>query len=173
MYCKKVSLRDFRNINACSVEFCDGINILVGENAQGKTNLLEALWLFNGSRSFRGSKDNELIGFGRDFARLTIMFTSAQREQTAEIIITGVKKIVTLNGVEKSSASEVSGSICSVIFTPDHLSLVKEGPAERRKFIDNAIVQIKPSYYSLLNRYNQTLSQRNALLKEINYKKEL
>lgn len=169
----RLQFEGYRNLKDNFILPKNGINVIHGDNAQGKTNLLEALWLFNGSRSFRGAKDNELIGFGRDFARLTIMFTSAQREQTAEILITGGKKIVTLNGVEKSSASELSGSICSVIFTPDHLSLVKEGPAERRKFIDNAIVQIKPSYYSLLNRYNQTLSQRNALLKEINYKKEL
>ncbi len=169
----RLQFEGYRNLKDNFILPDDGINIIYGDNAQGKTNLLEALWLFCGSRSFRGAKDNELIGFERDYMKLSLNFKSAQREQTAEITICEGKKLVTLNGIEKSSASQLSGSICSVIFSPDHLALVKNGPAERRKFIDNAISQIKPRYSDTLNKYNQTLNQRNALLKEIPYKKEL
>lgn len=169
----RLQFEGFRNLKDNFILPIDGINIIYGDNAQGKTNLLEVLWLFNGSKSFRGGKDNELINFDSDFSKISLIFKAREREQTAEIIISNGKKTVSLNGVKKNSASELAGSFCSVIFSPDHLSLIKEGPVERRKFIDNAITQIRPRYLSFLNKYNQTLNQRNALLKEIPYKKEL
>ena len=169
----KFQFEGFRNLKDNYILPINGVNVIFGSNAQGKTNVLEGIWLFNGSRSFRGAKDNELIGFDRDAMRLSVEFVSAQREQTAEIFISNQKKEVMLNGIKKNYVSELAGSLCFVIFSPEHLTLVKNGPAERRKFIDSAIVQIKPSFMHLSNQYNQTVNQRNALLKEIPYKREL
>ena len=151
----------------------DGINVIYGDNAHGKTNILECMYMFNGTKSFRMAKDSEMIGFDKEFCKLSLMFFSGGREQSAQIIITQNKKEAILNGIKKQYVTELAGSLCMVVFSPDHLSLIKEGPSERRKFIDNAISQIKPRYIKLLNQYNQTLNQRNALLKEINYKREL
>ncbi len=157
----------FRNLEDGELEPCAGVNVLYGTNAQGKTNLVEAIWLLSGNRSFRGSKDSELIGFGREFARIGATFFSEGREQTAEIVYAKGKKEAFLNGIKQSGTSGLLGKLCAVVFSPEHLTLVKGSPAERRSFIDGAVCQIKPGFRGTLLEYNKTLQNRNALLKDI------
>lgn len=173
MIVKSLEYENFRNLKKSSVSPCDGVNLIYGQNAQGKTNLIEAIWLFSGNRSFRSSKDNELISFGGDFFKISLDFISGGRDQKCEITFTPEKKEIILNSVVKNTASELFTSFCCVVFSPEHLSLVKGGPAERRKFIDNAICQKSKIYYSALSEYNKILFQRNNLLKEIYYNKDL
>ncbi len=157
----------FRNLETASITPCENINIIYGDNAQGKTNIIEAIWLLTGNKSFRGAKESEFIKFNEDFAKINAGFYSQGRNQSAEIIYSKGKKEVFLNGVKKSGSSGLLGQMCSVVFSPEHLSLIKSGPIERRKFIDNALCQIKPSYRNTLLQYNKILANRNALLKDI------
>lgn len=165
MKINSIDIENFRNIEKLNLTF-DDVNIIYGENAQGKTNLIEAVYLFTGSKSFRGVRDKELIRFDSDFARLKIEFENKIRRQNAEIFIEN-KRTASLNGVKKRSASSLGEELKAVIFSPVHLSMVKDGPAERRKFIDNALCQLKFNYRKLLKEYNRALAQRNMLLKNI------
>ena len=168
MYCKKVSLKDFRNISACSVEFCDGINILVGENAQGKTNLLEAVFYASVGRSFRASASNEMIKFGSKSAEVSIDYLSEKKERSDNITIrlfSDKKKTVEKNHLRVEKLSDIVGSFRAVLFCPEHLSLIKDGPLERRNYLDIAISRISPKYIYSLQRYGYFLKQRNALLR--------
>lgn len=169
----RLSYSGYRNLKPGELEPDGGINVIYGKNAQGKTNLLEAMWLFTGGRSFRGSKDADLIGYGEPRAEVNLTFFSEEREQTARIRVENGRRSASLNEVPKRSASELIGKFCAVMFSPEHLSLVREGPAFRRNFIDSALCQIQPSYAALLSRYNHTLVQRNALLKDIPRHSEL
>lgn len=164
MKINKITLENYRNIESLTLDFED-INIIWGENAQGKTNLIEAIYLFTGARSFRGTKDSQLIKFGCDKSNLKIEFISNDREQSAEIEIKD-KRRATLNGIYKRSPAELGEEIKTVVFSPVHLSMIKDGPSERRKFIDMALCQLKANYRNLLKEYNRALVQRNALLKK-------
>lgn len=165
MKINSISIENFRNIEKLDLDF-DDVNIIYGQNAQGKTNLIEAIYLFTGSKSFRGVKDRELIRFGSDFSKLKINFESENRNQNAEIRIDG-KRTAYLNGIKKKSPSVLGEELKAVIFSPVHLSMVKDGPSERRRFIDNALCQLKYNYRNVLKEYNRALSQRNMLLKDI------
>ncbi|MCD7723873.1 MAG: DNA replication/repair protein RecF [Clostridiales bacterium] len=165
MKIESIEIENFRNIEKMSAEF-DGTNIIYGENAQGKTNLIEAIYLFCGSKSFRKTKDKELIMFGKDYARLKIEFEGKERRQNAQIIIKE-RRAAELNGIKKQFATALSQDIKVIIFSPDHLTMVKNGPAERRKFIDAALCQIKSGYRNVLKEYNRSLVQRNILLKDV------
>ena len=167
MFIQNLSFENYRNLQNSSLSPGENINIICGNNAQGKTNLIECMWLLTGGRSFRGAKDRELISFDQKFARVKAAFFSTNREQTVEILIQNNKRTPFLNGVQKNYLSEIIGSFCAVIFSPNHLTLVKNGPDERRNFIDSALCQIKPSYAMFLSRYRKILNQRNALLKAI------
>ncbi|MDE6125086.1 MAG: DNA replication/repair protein RecF, partial [Eubacterium sp.] len=160
-----IEIENYRNIENLSLDF-DDINIIYGENAQGKTNLIEAIYLFTGSKSFRGVKDSHLVKFKCDFARLKADFFSKEREQNAEILIKG-RRSAELNGVKKSTPAVLGEEIKAVIFSPVHLSMVKDGPAERRKFVDNALCQLKSNYRTVLKEYNRCLAQRNIILKDM------
>ena len=173
MVIKSVSFENFRNLGNTEIFPDEGINVIYGDNAQGKTNLIEALWLFTGGRSFRGAKDNEMIAFGEKFARIRLNFYACQRDQTLEIIIQNNKRSAILNDVPRNYLSQIVGSFCSVVFSPDHLTLIKSGPEERRNFIDAALCQIMPSYASHLSRYKRILNERNSLLKDIPRHREL
>ena len=140
-----IEAQNFRNLKDIKLDFGD-VNIIYGENAQGKTNLLEAIYLFTGSKSFRGAKDADLISFGSEFARLSIDFESDGREQNAALFIDG-KRHASLNGIKKKSPAALGEEIKAVIFSPVHLSMIKDGPTERRKFIDGALCQIKSNYF--------------------------
>ena len=167
MIIKKISFENFRNLKNDEIEPCETINVIYGDNAQGKTNILEALWMFCGGHSFRGTKDKELIQFGKDFAKLNVTFFSQNREQTAQIIFKAGKRDVVINGVKKPSTSALIGRYTAVIFSPEDLTLIKRGPSGRRRFIDSAICREKLQNAVLISKYNQTLSQRNALIKDI------
>lgn len=159
-----IYIKNFRNIESLSLDF-DNVNIIYGENAQGKTNLIEAIYLFTGGKSFRGVRDKDLIMFGKDAAELKINFKN-EREQTARIVI-DKKRTAYLNGIKKKSPTMLGEELKAVVFSPSHLSMVKDGPAERRKFIDGALCQLKYSYRNLLRDYSRALAQRNMLLKDI------
>lgn len=173
MKVNSVELNNFRNISALRLDANEGVNVIYGENAQGKTNILEGIWLFTGCKSFRGAKDSDLIRFNEDFARLKLSFSDNQRDKRTDITIGNKKKSISLNDVPLKSSAELIGTFYAVIFSPSHLSLIKDGPSERRRFIDTALCQLKPSYAESLARYRHTLQQRNALLKDINLNSQL
>ena len=168
-----LAFSNYRNLRASTFCPAENVNVIYGDNAQGKTNLLEAIWLFTGGRSFRGAKDAELIAFLEKKAVLNLEFFAQNREQTASIDLAYPKRKITLNGVEKKSSAALVGNFCAVVFSPVHLYLVKEGPMIRRKFLDAAICQIKPAYAAALHKYNQTLLQRNSLLKDLRFHADL
>ncbi|MDR0314435.1 MAG: DNA replication/repair protein RecF [Oscillospiraceae bacterium] len=163
---------NYRNLKRFEINPCKNVNIIFGDNAQGKTNLIEGIWLFTGCRSFRGSKDCEYINFENEQAMLELDFFGQGRDQNSKILVSDKKK-VELNGVTLSSPSKLTSEFLAVVFSPAHLSIVKDGPSLRRKFLDTAICQLKPKYAGALLQYNRALSQRNALLKDITYHSEL
>ncbi|MDE5604056.1 MAG: DNA replication/repair protein RecF, partial [Eubacterium sp.] len=160
-----IEIQNFRNLENLKTDF-DDVNIIYGENAQGKTNLLEAVYLFTGSKSFRGVKDSQLVQFSKNFSKLKAEFYSNKREQNAEILIKN-KRSATLNGIKKSTPAMLGDDIKAVIFSPVHLSMIKDGPIERRKFIDNALCQLNSNYRNALKEYNRCLQQRNIVLKDM------
>lgn len=172
MRVNSLKAKNYRNIKSLEIFPCENVNIIYGENAQGKTNLLESIWLFTGCRSFRGSKEQDFINFETDFSLLELGFFGNSREQCAKIKIQD-KRRAELNGVSFPSASKLIGEFFAVVFAPTHLSLIKEGPSQRRKFLDIALCQLKPRYANALTQYNRAILQRNALLKDINYHSEL
>ena len=165
MKINSINITDFRNIKNLKTEF-DDVNIIWGENAQGKTNLIEAIYLFTGAKSFRGVKDRELVRFNCDSAKLQIEFEAGGRKQNAELLIKG-RREATLNGIKKKSAAALGDEIKTVIFSPVHLSMIKDGPLERRRFVDGALCQLKSGYKNLLKDYNRALVQRNNLLRDL------
>ncbi len=162
-----IKTENFRNIELTELLPENGVNVIYGENAQGKTNILEAIWLFTGCKSFRSAKDAELIKFGEDIAKLKISFNDGIRNKTADIAIGKNKKKAFLNGVELEGTSELIGQFYSVIFSPSHLSLIQDGPVFRRRFLDTALCELKPKYSDYLANYKRALVQRNALLKDL------
>lgn len=173
LYIKSLTFQNYRNLKNSELIPSKGINLICGDNAQGKTNLIECIWLFTGGRSFRGAKDSELISFDKESSKIQVCFYAFGREQKIEIHIKNNRRAATLNDVPKNYISQIIGKFCAVIFSPNHLSLIKSGPEERRNFIDSAICQIKPSYPSLLTKYRRVLNERNALLKDIPKHREL
>lgn len=167
MIVNRLGLSQYRNMTEEQFSPGPGVNVICGSNAQGKTNLLEGLWLFTGGRSFRGAKDSELVAFGEPMANVRLDFFARDREQRAQLTVENGRRKASLNGVDRGPASSLIGEFCAVVFSPAHLSLVKDGPADRRKFLDAAICQQKPAYAALLSRYAHTLTQRNALLKDV------
>jgi len=167
-----LELVHFRNIDAMQLHFGEHVNIIYGENAQGKTNILEALWLFTGMKSFRASKDAEQIQFHQNEARIKVSFLADNLEQTAAIHFEE-KKSAFLNEVKVGSVAALSENYHAVIFSPEHLSLIKGGPQQRRLFCDNALCQIKPHFAQFLSKYKKNLVQRNAILKDYKYNTSL
>lgn len=167
MQVTRLTFDRFRNLETGEWKPYEGVNVILGENGHGKTNLLEALWLFTGAKSFRGAKDSELTAFDAEQSRLTMEFLADGREQEAEINIKARRSAV-LNGVSQSAASHLAGVFCGVVFSPAHLSLIKGGPQERRRLIDAAYCQLRPTYVKTLTEYSRILTQRNALCKAKN-----
>lgn len=168
MLCKKVELQNFRNAECETVTFDSGINVLHGENAQGKTNLLEAIYYVSLGKSFRGSKDAEIIRFGEEYAAISLDFIAQGREQNVTMRFSDnarQKKTVTHNGVKITKLSELVGEFRAVLFSPDHLQMIKDGPSLRRNYLDVAISQLKPMYLHSLQKYNKILLNRNKLIK--------
>lgn len=166
MYCKAISVRNFRNIEEAEISFCEGVNILAGENAQGKTNLLEAIFYPSVGRSFRGAHTPEIIRFGEKTAHIHMEYRDRKRDQTIDIRLSRDKqRQIEKNGLRLDKLSELVGSFRAVLFCPEHLSMIKDGPSERRSYMDIAISSLYPSYLYSLQTYSHLLRQRNALLK--------
>ncbi|MBQ2715400.1 MAG: DNA replication/repair protein RecF [Clostridia bacterium] len=166
MKVKKICAEDFRNIERAEVEFSDGINLLFGANAQGKTNLLEAICYFSLGKSFRGAKDAEFIAFDKRTAKLSLDFEDKVRERNLTIDFSkDHARHIEQNGMKISRMSEIIGLFRAVIFCPEHLNIIKEGPSMRRFYLDVAISQLRPLYLRSLQRYNHILMQRNKLIK--------
>ena len=166
MLCKKVELCNFRNVESQTVEFSDGVNVLHGENAQGKTNLLEAIYYISLGKSFRTAHDAEIIRFGEEYASISLDYEGAGRGQNITMRFSDKqRKNVTHNGVKITKLSELVGSFRAVLFSPDHLQMIKDGPALRRNYLDVAISQIRPMYLYSLQKYNKILKNRNTLIK--------
>ena len=166
MYIESIVLEHFRNMGRLELTPCQGINVIYGDNAQGKTNLAEAIWLFTGAKSFRGSKEKEMVQFGQEQATALLHFYGGGRSQQAKLRI-GNQRQMELNEIALPSPAKMAGVFYSVVFSPVHLSLVKEGPALRRRFLDTALCQVVPKYGSYLREYHRVLDQRNALLKDL------
>ena len=165
MYLKNLEFVSFRNLENTEYTPCENINVVYGDNAQGKTNLLEAVWMFCGAKSFRGTRDKGLVNFNAEFSRLDARFFSAGREQNARIKI-DFRRTAVLNGVELPSVYDLNNSFCAVVFAPDHLNLIKGEPKLRRSFLDTAISSLRPNYQKNLSIYIKALKQRNAVLYE-------
>lgn len=174
MYLEKIEYENYRNLKKGEFIPDKNMNIIYGENAQGKTNLIEAIWLFTGKKSFRGTKDTQLINIDSEnqTALLKCSFFSSERQQTGEIIITN-KRLASMNDVNLSSASGLSENFTAILFSPADMDLIKEGPIVRRKFLDNAISTVRPKYENILHSYNRAVMQRNSILKDIAYHSEL
>lgn len=168
MKINSLNCKNFRNIEDINIVPCDEMNVICGENAQGKTNIIEAIWLFTGAKSFRGAKDNEFIKFGTERAIIDLNFESFGVENEAQIIIDSQKKAI-LNQKQLKSTSLLAGNFNAIVFSPTDLSLIKDGPSARRKFLDIAIGQLKPSYITLLRDYIRAVTQRNRIIKEYKY----
>ncbi len=168
MYVKKISLKNYRNIERLDLELKNGVNIFYGQNAQGKTNLLESIYIGATGRSHRTHKDKELIKFGKDEAHIRL---EVQKETIFDKIDIHLKndskKGIAINNIPISKLGELFGYLNVVIFSPEDLSLIKQGPQERRKFIDMELCQINNIYYYNLSQYYKVLKQRNSLLKKI------
>lgn len=174
MKATSLTLTDFRNYASQSVEFTDGLNVLYGENASGKTNMLESIYLCSVLRSPRTTKDKELIRIGATKAKIKIAVEKKYRKHTIDIQIDEVgKKKVAIDGLPVQRAGELLGVLGVVYFSPDEMKLVKESPAERRSFLDVGLSQQQKSYFVALQRYNKALKQRNNLLKESKFSENL
>ncbi len=166
MKLNELRAKGFRNLAETVYEPGEGVNVIFGENAQGKTNLLEAIWLMSGLKSFRGAKDQELIAFGAPFAKLKATYENAVRENRAELTIAD-KKTAVLNGVKLGSAAGFLGKFSAVVFAPSFLSIVKSGPEERRRFLDASVCQLRPAAAASVTEFSRLLKQRGALLKDV------
>lgn len=172
MKINSIKIENFRNIEHMELHPGSGVNVICGENAQGKTNLLEAMWLFTGLRSFRGAKEKEFLRFSCPEASLQMEYHNGVRDMEAAILI-DEKRHVSVNGISYPSANKTVGEFLAFVFSPNHLTLVQGGPAERRKFMNTALCQIKPNYAGQLAQFNRSLHQRNILLKDAVYHSEL
>ena len=166
MICKKLKTRFFRNLIETEINPCESINIIYGENGQGKTNILEAMWLFCGLKSFRGAKDSEMLFFESEWFQNELDFFAEDRNQTAKIRFVDGKRETTLNGIKKTTAARQQNSFSAVAFAPQHMSIVKDGPSVRRRFLDTALSGLSGEYYTQLSEYSKGLAQRNSLLKD-------
>ncbi len=174
MIVEGIRLINFRNYNNLSVSFNSNINIMVGKNAQGKTNLLEAIYICSTGRSFRTSRDREIINFDKEEAYIGANLRVGQLEKFTEIKLHREKsKRIKVNKVELKSYKELNTGLKVVVFSPEDLKLIKDGPNLRRSYLDSSISQLKPLYYYNLNRYYKILIQRNNLLKSVRFKGNL
>lgn len=174
MYLEKIEYDNYRNLKKGEFIPDKNVNVIYGENAQGKTNLIEAIWLFTGKKSFRGTKDAQLVNI-KNFdkpANLKVSFFSNKRHQTGEISILN-KRTASVNDINLKSMSELSEKFTAILFSPADMDLVKDGPLIRRKFLDNAISILRPKYEKVLQSYNHAVMQRNTVLKDIIHHRDL
>ena len=166
MWISKINLNNFRNYKNEIIELNKNINIFYGENAQGKTNIIESIFLCSMGKSFRAKKDTEMIQLGKEKAIIEIFYEKSDRCGKIKIDLSNRKNIY-LNGIKLKKLSELLGNINVVIFTPDDIHILKGGPQNRRRFLDIMISQLKPNYMYNLNLYLKTIEERNHYLRQI------
>lgn len=174
MIIKSIELKNFRNYESLNLSFDEGTNILYGDNAQGKTNILEAVYISGTTKSHKGSRDKEMIHFDEQEAHLrTIVIRNKKEYQIDMHLKMNHSKGIAINQVPIKKASELFGILNMVFFSPEDLNIIKNGPAERRRFLDLELCQLDKIYFSDLSNYNRILNQRNKLLKDMVYRPDL
>ena len=166
-----LDIENCRNIAQVSLLPDDGLTVIAGDNGQGKTNLLECIFLLTGSKSFRGAKDMDIVKQEEAFGRVDGSTLADSRTSNIDIFIEGREgsrrgRYAKVNGVDYGRAASIAGIFTAVVFEPNHLSLVKAGPEGRRRFLDAALCQLYPGYVAILRRFTRALSQKNALLRQ-------
>ena len=168
MYISSLELADFRNIVSLHMDFSQGTNILYGENAQGKTNILESLFMISTTKSHRGVRDRDMIRFGMEESHIRSLIMKGGIDYRIDMHLRKNKsKGIAINGQRIKKASELIGLLHIVFFSPEDLGIVKNGPAERRRFMDMELCQLDGSYLHNLNQYNKTVENRNRLLRDM------
>lgn len=168
MLVEKIKCVNFRNLEDVEASPCDGMNVIYGENAQGKTNLIESIWLFTGAKSFRAVKDTSFLMQGKKKGFCNLDFTALGTQYCAKMEF-DEKRTAYLNDKALSSPSKLAGQFNAIVFSPSDLSLVADGPSVRRHFIDLAIGQLYPAYINILRDYTRAVTQRNQIIKDYKY----
>ena len=168
MYIKKITLENFRNYDKEKIEFDKNVNIIYGDNAQGKTNILESIFICSLGKSFRTNKDKELINKEKEYSKIEMISSKEDRELKINFEIKDKKKFY-INGIDTKKTSDILGKNYVVLFTPEDINILKNEPSKRRRFLNIMISQLRPMYVHLLNQYNKTIEQRNMYLKQIKY----
>lgn len=169
MWINKIILRNFRNYEEQEIVLKENVNVFFGENAQGKTNILEAIFLCSMGKSFRAKQDNEMIKLNSENAFVEVEYNKKDRSGKIKIEL-NKRKTIYINGIKVKKLSEVLGNLNIIIFTPDDINVLKGGPQNRRRFLDIMISQLKPNYLHNLSLYNKTIEQRNNYLRQIKEK---
>lgn len=174
MIIKSIELKNFRNYEDLNISFDEGTTILYGDNAQGKTNILEAAYMSGTTKSHKGSKDKEMIRFGEDESHIRTVVIRGEREYQIDMHLKKNRsKGIAINKMPIKKASELFGILNMVFFSPEDLNIIKNGPSERRRFLDSELCQLDKIYLSDLTNYNKILVQRNKLLKDMVYRPDL
>lgn len=174
MIIKSIELQNFRNYEDLNISFDEGTNIFYGDNAQGKTNILEAAYLSGTTKSHKCSKDKEMIRFGEQESHIRTVVVKKDKEYQIDMHLKNNRsKGIAINKVPIKKASELFGILNMVFFSPEDLNIIKNGPAERRRFLDSELCQLDKIYLSDLTTYNKILNQRNKLLKDMVYRPDL
>ena len=168
MYIKKIELENFRNYEKEKIEFDKNVNIIYGDNAQGKTNILESIFICSLGKSFRTNKDKELINKEKEYSKIEMTSSKEDRELKINFELKDKKKFY-INGIDAKKTSDILGKNYVVLFTPEDINILKNEPSKRRRFLNIMISQLRPMYVHLLNQYNKTIEQRNMYLKQIKY----
>lgn len=171
MNIRSIELKNFRNYENLEISFDEGTNILFGDNAQGKTNILEAAYMSGTTKSHKGSRDREMIRFGEEEAHLKTVVARGGREYQIDMHLKKNRaKGIAIDKIPIKKASELFGILNIVFFSPEDLNIIKSGPAERRRFLDSELCQLDRIYLADLTNYNKILAQRNKLLKDMIYR---
>ena len=168
MYIQKIKLENFRNYEKEEIEFDKNVNIIYGDNAQGKTNILEAIFICSLGKSFRTNRDKELINKEKEYAKIEMISYKEDRGVKINFEIEEKKKFF-INEIPAKKTSDILGKNYIVLFTPEDINILKNEPSKRRRFLNIMISQLRPMYVHLLNQYNKTIEQRNVYLKQIKY----
>lgn len=174
MFIKSLELKNYRNYDELSIDFSSGTNLLYGDNAQGKTNILEAVYLGATTKSHRGSKDRDIIQFNASESHIRIQYEKQDIMHQLDMHLKKNKaKGVAIDRIPIRKSSDLLGQIPMIFFSPEDLKIIKNGPSERRKFLDIELSQLESLYLYYLSKYNKILIQRNNLLKQLSYQKHL